>query len=171
MPIQICNEKFLELMKTLYCPTSLQSRNLTFDEVRQISVKRPDNNKKDIDAIKYPQTWLPPTSALLKIACLINSQTQYLLTVCQHDASLPNFLENSGLQKINGIIQYDLGPDCHVSPPNELLVLEEQQLFTRIGDVQKSTTHKKRQIDVTPRRLPPMKRRPIHSTPRYINTF
>ena len=169
--IQICNEKFLELMKTLYCPSSLQSRNLTFDEVRQISVKRPDDNKKDIDAIKHPQTWLPPKSALLKIACLINSQIQYLLTLCQHDASLPIFLENGGLQKINGIIQYDLGPDCHVTSPNELLVLEEQQLFTRIGDVQKSTTHKKRQIDVTPRRLPPMKKRPIHSTPRYINTL
>ena len=167
---------YLNIIQTLYTPTLYQKFNLTFDEVRQISVLNPLRKKGDNlmkDEYKHPQTWMPSRSALEKLAGLTNSQVQYFMSICNHEADLPNFLENGGLKVTSdGLTAYDLGSECSVKTPQDLIIIPEEELKEKIQKAQKDgkknkAKRVKRSLAMTPQRMPQNKRRNlITSTPK-----
>ena len=114
------------------------------------------NSKESTEKLRNPQLWLPPRTVLDRLADVIMLQIDYLLTVGKEDAVLPNFLAKGCLEKRdNGEIEYNFGPDSHVSIP---LAYSER---------------KKRTIDVvtTPRKIC-RKRRPLMaSTPKKMRVI
>ena len=157
---------FVKLIQQLYCPASLRSLNLNFEEVRQITVRNP--TRKDT-SFKHPHSWLPPKSALEKIGGLVNSQIEYLLSVCDHSAKLPDFIQNGGL-KVNkdGTVDYDLGADCFISDPSEILTIPEDELKDKMKMPSKRTkkSKTKRYLELTPQKTPQGKRQ-MTSTPKH----
>ena len=125
------------------------------------------------DEYKHPQTWMPSRSALEKLAGLTNSQVQYFMSICNHEADLPNFLENGGLKVTSdGLTAYDLGSECSVKTPQDLIIIPEEELKERIQKAQKDgkknkAKRVKRSLAMTPQRMPQNKRRNlITSTPK-----
>ena len=118
--ISVNEDVYISILKDLYCPKRLRGRNLTYEEVRQMSIKLPGKE------VKIPQQWLPPLSAIRKVLCLIKSQIDYLLTVCKPEADLPDFIGNGGLRGTKeGDIIYDLGEDVRYNNENELTTIPE----------------------------------------------
>lgn len=100
-------------MKELYCPKLQNPHELTFAEVRQLTIKPP--NKE----FRHPQTWIPLEGALKKLGSLIQCHIDYLMSTWNHEADLPKFLEYGCLLKTtDGDIIYDLGDDIHVPEKN-----------------------------------------------------
>ena len=65
-----------------------------------------------------PQLWMPPASAMVKVADLVDLQIKYLMTAGKHDAPLPNFMSSGCLRKTStGEVEYDLGPDVFAKYP------------------------------------------------------
>ena len=164
--ISVNEEVYVRILKDLYCPKKLQSGNLTYEEVRQMSIKLPGKE------MKIPQQWLPPLSAIQKILCLIQSQLDYLLTVCKPEADLPDFIGNGGLRRTKeGDIVYDLGEDVRYNNENELTTIPEDVLQERIGHVSRiiRQRNKKRDLSESPQKEDSRrgaKRIPSTSTPR-----
>jgi hypothetical protein len=164
---------YCDLIQDLYTPPSYRGLGLSFDEIRQLSISNP--MKKDTESsgsIRHPQTWLPPKSALRKLSKLTNSMVQYLLTAGHHSADLPDFLNNGCLQITDdGSIVYDLGPECRVTSPQQLLIIPAEDLKTKIKEAQKSKRNcggkqVKRSLVLTPHSIPRHKRPNLSSTPK-----
>ena len=98
--VELNEEIYLSILKKIYCPRHLCHEKLGYEEIRQISIKLPKKQTKD------PPKWLPPLSAIKKVMCLIQSQIDYLLTVCKPEADLPDFIGNGGLRRTKGEISY-----------------------------------------------------------------
>ncbi|CAC5403428.1 unnamed protein product [Mytilus coruscus] len=86
-------EVYFEIVKRLYATASIKSEQLSFEAIRQMSIKPPGKQQK------HPKFWIPPKSELIKITKLINCQIKYLFTVWTHDAVLPNFLAEGMFEK------------------------------------------------------------------------
>ena len=155
--------------KKMHCPKSVNYEKLTYEEIRQVSIKPPGKPTKD------PTQWLPPRSAIMKLVCLIQSQIDYLLTICKPEADLPDFIGNGGLRKTKeGDIMYDLGPDTRYADERELLTIPDEQMEKRLLESKILSrkgrkSRKKRDLSASPRKQGDKgaKRPPFTSTPRF----
>ena len=86
---------YVEIIKRNYCPANLQHTKLTTEEVRQLSIKRPNKD------FRHPQSWMPPVSGLKMVAKLVQCQIDYMLTVWCHDALLPDFKSYGCIMRSN----------------------------------------------------------------------
>ena len=169
---EINQESYINLMKVLYCPKRLLHAvcDLTFEEIRQISIKDPKKTE-----YKHVQKWLPPRSVLLKFVKLIDCQIDYLFTLGHHEATLPDFVAKGCLLRDNfGNIYYDFGGEAKFSNKEDLLVLNERELSQKLNMLmqsEKKKTTTKRSLQYTPQKGKRMKERrritnPLTSTPR-----
>ena len=119
----------LDIMKALYCPKNKDHRNLSYEDVRQLTIMKRSVIAKDVmssDAMnsqyRNPQQWLPPDSAIQAFAQLVDLQIEYLDTVGNPEACLPNFVSKSVLRKSStGEIEYDFGTESYM-PSLEVLI-------------------------------------------------
>ena len=156
---------YIRMIKKLYCPKTLDETKLTFEEVRQLSIKLPGKE------IRNPQLWLPPLSAIKKVACLIKSHTEYLMTVCKPEADLPDFIGNGGLRKTkDDEIIYDFGEEVRYNTEKELLKLPDTSLQERVVQSRarlQRPTSKKRELSQSPYKADIAAKRTLYtSTPR-----
>ena len=142
-----CNV-YVEIIKKNYCPANLQHTKLTAEEVRQLSIKRPNKD------FRHPQSWMPPMSGLKMVAKLVQCQIDYMLTVWCHESLLPDFKSYGCIMRSDaGEIIYDMGPDMHVEDKDSLLILSDTEMETAIGRAKvvkvKTGTKKQQNADVT----------------------
>jgi hypothetical protein len=163
---------YKDFMKRIYCPLSLDADSLTYEEVRQLSIKPTTTSKKRKEVVTFtftdgqvdlrqPKLWLPPGACLEKLTTLYNAMVTYMLGLGKHDSKLPDFSITCLIQSGKRIV-YDLGSAAEVKSMKELLPIEEEVL-----QVQKTVARsKKRTLEMTPRKCPTAKRRPVDtSTP------
>ena len=126
----ISSVTYLELVKYLYCSKKENPGTLSYDEVRENSMRRKRLSKSggacanNVNSnCSNPQLWMPPASSMSKVADLINLQIEYLETAEVHEAQLPNFMSSGCLKKTStGEIEYDLGPDAFSACPLKTIV-------------------------------------------------
>ncbi|KAL3854981.1 hypothetical protein ACJMK2_014213 [Sinanodonta woodiana] len=58
-------DAYICFLKDLYCPKIYNAAALSFDEVRQMTIKMPGKE------FRHPQTWMPPESALIFVVTLV----------------------------------------------------------------------------------------------------
>jgi hypothetical protein len=157
----------------MYCPKSLDPDALSYEELRQITIKPPMQRRmksqdtglfqfsSDQVALRNPKKWLPPSSCMIKVLDIVNFQINYLFTLCQHDAALPPS-PSTCIQTTSHKIEYDLGPDEHVPKVEDLLLYEDSILLSKKKNA--SRYRRKRDLSATPKK--DIKRRLISSTPR-----
>jgi hypothetical protein len=122
----VCQSLLTDFIKTLFCPKSLDAQKLSYDEVRQVSIKPPRMRKTQTKVkvvtfsftdgqanVKHPKLSLPPRSCLLKLCTLYDAMMEYLLSLGQHDADLPDFTITCLMKQGNTVV-YDLGDEEHV---------------------------------------------------------
>ncbi|KAL3863792.1 hypothetical protein ACJMK2_005527 [Sinanodonta woodiana] len=64
-------DAYICFLKDLYCPKIYNAAALSFDEVRQRTIKMPGKE------FRLPQTWMLPESALRHLGSLIQAQIEY----------------------------------------------------------------------------------------------
>ena len=102
-------------------------------------------------SFRNAQFWMPPHSALMKVARIITLQVQYYMTIGLPDAKLPAFLSSGCFSKRDdGSIEYDFGEEAFMD-------------FHHIRDQNPST--KRKTIDRTPRKERVLKKQ-LTSTPK-----
>ncbi|CAC5385478.1 unnamed protein product [Mytilus coruscus] len=102
-------------------------------EIRQLSIKPPNKD------LKHPQNWMPPKSALQQFGKLVQCQLDYFGTIGSHDASLPNFISEGCLSKLDdGSIQIDLGSETFIQDRKSLITIEENTLNEKLRECQQS---------------------------------
>ena len=155
-------ELYTEFIKHLYTPKNKDQTKLSFDVVRQLSIKDPKKMSP-----RNPQKWLPPKTALLMAGTLLQCQADYLLTVGKSSAPLPKFLERGCLRKVEGEIEYHFGDDEHVDNWESLLVYSDPEILENLKRASvKQNEPKKRRLDYTPKKGKSSKRsKPKVSTP------
>lgn len=136
---------YVSLIKTLYCPKRHDPSSITFDDLRGMTIGNP--------TLTDPRKWLPPRSALKKMAGLIQLQIDYLDTVGYHKAQLPDFISKGCLIKNESGVEFDFGPDAHFDSPDDLpaapiLVKKRQNKNTP-----QKGNRRKRQLTSTPRKV------------------
>ncbi|KAL3863785.1 hypothetical protein ACJMK2_005520 [Sinanodonta woodiana] len=145
--------------RDLYCPKIYNAAALSFDEVRQMTIKMPGKE------FRLPQTWMPPESALRHLGSLIQTQIEYFFTTWCHEATLPDFRRYSCISMHpDGEVYYSFGDDVHVSDKEQLLSIPEEKM--NCAKQTRVRTSKKRALPDTPRKQNPRKRQPLMSTPR-----
>ncbi|XP_071123996.1 uncharacterized protein [Mytilus edulis] len=152
-------ETFLDTVKRMYCPASVNANTATLEQVRQLSIKYPDKPFRPL------VSWMPSKSALLQFIKLINCQIQYLLTAWKHDAALPDFIGSGCLMKDSeGNIQYNFGSDIRIGTREDALTLPEDDikiLYSKKGKKKK----RQRSAYNTPTKEKEGKRKAVMSTP------
>jgi len=109
---------YVEFIKCLYC--NQNSKELAFDMVRKqtmLSARKSAAAKPgQLDKLKNSQKWLPPKTALEKVAQLVQLQINYLETAGDESATLPNFQAAECLRHLeNGEVEYYFGEDSSLS--------------------------------------------------------
>ena len=168
---------FAELFRRIYCPKREQKNNLSYQDVRALTIaKKPNKSSKGGYRTSDLRNWLPPESALQRLGELVQLQIQYMDMVGKHDAVNPDFLQYSVLQRnsSNEII-YNFGPECYFKSYDELpvYVAKSQKTKTSKKKASVSVTEQKtkkrpekRQLDSTPQKgLRRKTQRPLTSTP------
>ncbi|CAC5404200.1 unnamed protein product [Mytilus coruscus] len=112
---QIDTPTFKIFMKKLYCPKTMNSES-SFDDVRKATMlskhKKQNTELVYSRSLRSGQLWLPPESAIERIADIINMQTDYLYTTGNPMDLLPNFLGKDCLRKTeDNEVEYYFGPD------------------------------------------------------------
>ncbi|CAC5425801.1 unnamed protein product [Mytilus coruscus] len=108
--VKFNNAIYVDFVKTLYCSKKEKTEQLSFEEVRKITMKYPSSNKEG--KLKNPQLWMPPASALLKLATNVQCLIDYYLTAGYHNKYLPDFISRGCLKKTEaGEIEFDLGEE------------------------------------------------------------
>lgn len=163
---RIDGKVFVNYIKDVYCHKTYDAGNLNFDEVRQSTIKTPGQKQ-----CKNPKQWLPPQSALLQLALLLECQVEYLFTAWYPDREIPNFEAKGCLKtKEDGSIEYNLGDDIKIQK-------EEEALSMTDGDLKKALNSGKRKISKrsverlmqeTPQKGRRTKRQLLTSTPRFV---
>lgn len=153
--VQLNYEVFKAFFKTLYCPKRYLCHNMSYEEVRAITIgKSEDQSKLGDYNTNDPRRWLPPESAIEKLADLFHLQIQYLETAGNHSIEMPDFLGPGCLVKNNtGEIEYNFGPHAHFESFVDLPVTV-------------STKGKKRSHATTPQHGARRKRHFMASTPK-----
>ena len=147
----VTNHNVLEdFLKALYCPKSLDVNLLTYEEVRQLSIRPANKTPKPNDVVtfnfmdghadlRHPKLWLPPATCVRKLSTLYDAMFKYMIGLGHHDARLPDF-KDTCLVKTTADTTYDFGPEAMVSSIKDLLVLNVDDLLTR----RKNSRSKKR---------------------------
>jgi hypothetical protein len=100
---------YKDFIKALFTPKSVDFHSTTYEATRRQTIY----SKGKRDSLKNAKLWLPPESALERIADLIDLQIKYLETAGHSMAKLPNFLEKDCLRKTQtGDIEYHFGPNA-----------------------------------------------------------
>ncbi|CAC5421497.1 unnamed protein product [Mytilus coruscus] len=122
---------YVELMKILYCPKASNYSELSFEEVRQLTIKVP--TIKDINQNRNPKLWLPASSMLKRLSLNVICYIKYLLTAGSADTRLPNFLSDGCLKKsVSGEMEFDLGEEAHVEDVNSVILVPSNVLLEQI---------------------------------------
>ena len=101
-------EMFPTFVKHLY---SGGKSDKCFEEVRQKSMFSSVQRKND-SKYRNPKLWMPPSSALMKVAKIITLQIEYLQTVGCPAAKLPAFLTSGCFVKDDlGNVEYNFGEE------------------------------------------------------------
>ncbi|CAC5399881.1 unnamed protein product [Mytilus coruscus] len=150
--VTFSQESYRELIKLLYCPKTLDSTMLSFEEIRQLTVKAP--TAKSSDPPRNYALWMPAAAVLNKLSLNINCLIKYYLSAGQHTAILPNFLQDGCLLKLpTGEIEYNLGSEASVDSESEILIFPPKELAAKLKNCQ---LKRKKQIN----KKSGMKRRP-----------
>ena len=150
---------YLDIVKRLYCPNNINPATVSLNEVQQLTIKRPGKEMRN------PKSWMPPKSALEKMAKLVECQLQYLTTVWKHDADLPNFLEKGCLLKSgDGKITYNFGENIKVDNPDDVVTMTDDAKKSLLKNARK----RPRSNHGTPTKVRKPKCRPKISTPRLV---
>ena len=118
-------ESFVEFVKNLFYSNRMkrQNQNMTFNEVRADTIgkrEQTDLQFPGTQLTKDPQRWLPPETAVRRLAQLLELQIEYLDTVGNHGATLPDFLKKQCLRKTeSGEVEYDFGPEACIDVNEE----------------------------------------------------
>ena len=148
---ELNKDVYKEFIKCLFCPKSIKW-DTTFSEVQQLTMQQKSKRGEVNDSLislRKANLWLPPESALERMADLINMQIEYLETAGVGDAKLPNFLGKDCLRKTDsGDIEYYFGPDAKRSM-KELTRISKRQL----DDTPQKGRRRKRQVTSTPSKL------------------
>ena len=153
--ISLNKDVFIDLVKYIYTPKRKQGLHIPFEEVRAISIAKTEHAGKT-SGYKHadPRKWLPPKSAIARLANLIQLQIDYLQTAGIHECKLPNFLGTNCLKENkSGEIEYDFGDESHF------------QSIKDLPSVETSARKKKRTWEHTPQGGD-RKKRQLTSTPR-----
>lgn len=125
---QINEIVFLEAVKIMYSPASLDHHSASLEQVRQLSINYPGK------PFKHPTSWMPPRSALQQLVKLINCFIAYLTTSMDPSAFLPNFLQMGCFEvDKDGIVKYDFGNEVHTKRPEDLLTYTEDEMKRLMG--------------------------------------
>ena len=167
--------QFAELFRGIYCPKREQTNNLSYEDVRALTIaKVEDKSKKGGYRTSDPRNWLPPESAMRRLGELVQLQIQYMDTVGKHDAVNPDFLQYSVLQRnSSNEIVYNFGPESSFKTFEDLPVYVPKSQQTKTSKKNASTemgrkTKKrpeKRHLDSTPQKGL-RRKRPLTSTPK-----
>ena len=153
----------MKFIKGLYIPKKFvgHKNNLTFEEVRHLTIK-PLNASK----VRSPKLWMPPQSAVRKVASLLDCHLAYLVTAGMASAPTPNFMQYGCLQKCSdGTIQYDLGEDVHTDCPEDQLTADPECIAKKLNFT--LARPRKRTLPSTPQKGRRRKSRPqATSTPK-----
>ena len=169
--LQVNSDMYLHLLKCLYCPKGVKASELTYDEVRQMTINPNRVRRKDVPAFRFtteqanlrdPWLWLPPSSCMLKMCSLINCMAEYLFCAGRHDADLPDFSKTC--LSVDGKT-YELGEDMNCRSVDELLTSALQESRPALSRNDKSRV--KRRLDLTPKKQS-QKRKPMCSTPKKL---
>lgn len=102
-------------------------------------------NAKTINDYRNPQLWMPPASAVERLAKNVQCLIDYYLTAGHHCTEMPNFfVSGSFIKTKDGEIEYDLGPDSCLNGIHECLVSDVKDLTYRLRQ------QRKRKQDFTP---------------------
>ena len=170
--IQLDVPTFIAFVKILYCTTK-DNMETEFDVVREKTIKK-KQAKKTISEhgilVNHPRTWLPPKSALQKLASLLEFQILYLETAGYHQAHLPDFSKCECLDIQNGIVSYNFGANSHVATLEDLLPSITDKAAMDMTKPKVKTPRKnklKRTLKYTPQKGNNRKKSvPITSTPK-----
>ncbi|MEW8546925.1 MAG: hypothetical protein AB2693_25705 [Candidatus Thiodiazotropha sp.] len=117
-------DKFVDFIKELYCPKRICSEDFSFEQVRALSIGKKASDSPSGYSMKDPKRWLPPESAIRRLAEIVQLQIDYLLTAGVHEKELPDFLSKSCFKKQDGDIEFDFGEDAHFVSIDRLPVVE-----------------------------------------------
>ena len=146
--VTVDKEVYRAFIKALYCPKSVKWHEMEFEEVRQISIQPPAMAASG--SFRLPQLWMPPPTALDKLAIHIDSLLEYYLSAGKHEAKLPDFMSAGSLKKLStGEIEYDLGSDIFSPDINQLLAYSTGHLKSKMKLCSKV---RKRKYDETPQK-------------------
>ena len=116
--ITINKDCFVGCMKDLYCPKKFDPDTLSFDQVRALTIGKKSSVSITGQTTKDPKRWLPPESAIRRLADIVQLQIICWLQVFMRKSfqtSVPDFLGKGCLVKKDGHIEYDFWPDAHFS--------------------------------------------------------
>ena len=112
---------FTEFVAALYQKTKTSQ---TFNEIREETIRK-KRTKKSLSEqgtlVNHPRMWMPPKSAIEKLADLVQFQIFYLETVGRHDARLPVFNECPCISIVNGCVTYNFGDESHINTLEDLV--------------------------------------------------
>lgn len=129
--MELNKDVFAETIKCLYCPKNKDANSLTFEDIRSYTMRltKQDTAITPTSALRNPQLWMPPRSAIDQLADIVNLQILYLLTAGDHAAPLPDFLAYSCLKKsTTGEIEYDFGHESRINVTNLLNISQKRKL-------------------------------------------
>lgn len=142
--VEFDSNLYVELMKILYCPKAYNYSELSFEEVRQLTIKVP--TIKDTNQNRNPKLWLPASSVLRKLSLNVICYIKYLLTAGTADTRLPNFLSDGCLTKsVSGEIEFELGEEAHVEDISSMILVPPNVLLEKNKQTRKKTTSKRKQ--------------------------
>ena len=141
--VTVNKKMYRTFIKALYCPKTVKWHEMEFDEVRQISIQPPAMATSG--SFRLPQLWMPPQTALDKLAIHIDSLLEYNLSAGKHDAKLPDFLSAGSLSGD----EYNLGDDRFTPDISKLFVYSTEHIKS---EMKLRSKVKKRKHDETPQK-------------------
>ena len=100
--ITINKDCFVGCMKDLYCPKKFDPDTLSFDQVRDLTIGKMSSVSITGQTTKDPKRWLPPESAIRRLADIVQLQIDYLLIAGFHEKELPDLSSRLPWQRLSG---------------------------------------------------------------------
>ncbi|CAC5425792.1 unnamed protein product [Mytilus coruscus] len=159
--VKFNNAIYVDFVKTLYCSKKEKTEQLSFEEVRKITMKYTSSKREG--KLKNPQLWMPPASALLKLATNVQCLIDYYLTAGYHNKDLPDFISRGCLKKTQaGEIEFDLGEESKILNIETIWKTSENTFTVPTDPIALG----KRKSTETPQKGRRRKQKPVASTPK-----
>ena len=100
--ITINKDCFVGCMKDLYCQKKFDPDTLSFDQVRDLTIGKMSSVSITGQTTKDPKRWLPPESAIRRLADIVQLQIDYLLIAGFHEKELPDLSSRLPWQRPSG---------------------------------------------------------------------